>query len=223
MTATRSITRQPRLALAALAAALVLLPGAAAARVVAETATSFEISHSLVVEVPRQEAWDAFVGDVTPWWDHHLSESPVAMYFEDKPGGGFYEIFDEAGNGVRHAVVTTVAPPALFRFEGPLGMAGHALQMVHTVAFADGDDEDITQIFLDVRAFGAIKEGWAEAIDGVWMHFLMERFKPYVEGTLGQEPTTGDPAAAPPADGATAPLTGTDDGGGAVDSTSPPL
>jgi hypothetical protein len=172
----------------------VLLPAAASARIVSQTATSFAVSHAVALEVPIQEAWDAFVGDVTPWWDHHFSEKPHAMYFEAKPGGGFYEIFDEAGNGVRHAVVTTVAPPALFRFEGPLGLAGHAIQMVHTVAFtADGDER--TQLFLDIRASGALQESWAEAIDGVWIHFLMERFKPYVEGTLGSEEATEDAAA----------------------------
>ena len=44
----------------------------------------------------------------------------------------------------------------------------------------------------DVRAFGAVREGWPEAINGVWEHFLGERFKPYVEGTL--VPVTHVPA-----------------------------
>ncbi|MCW8804045.1 MAG: hypothetical protein OQK57_06570, partial [Ignavibacteriaceae bacterium] len=44
--------------------------------------------------------FDAVTGDISGWWDHSFSENPKKFYIEPKPGGGFWEIFDDEGNGV---------------------------------------------------------------------------------------------------------------------------
>ena len=44
--------------------------------------------------------FDAVTGDISGWWDHSMSENPIEFFIEPVPGGGFYEIFDNEGNGV---------------------------------------------------------------------------------------------------------------------------
>ena len=61
-------------------------------------------------------AFAAWTGETLSWWDHHFSEHPVKLYFDTKPGGGFWEIFDKAGHGAQHAVVNYVDPPKMLRF-----------------------------------------------------------------------------------------------------------
>jgi hypothetical protein len=165
-------------------AAAVLTLGAAAAyafgRIGEFDPAGFSFKHELVLPASAGEVFDAATGDISGWWDHTVSESPLALYIEPRPGGGFYEIFDESGDGVLHATVTAARRGELLRFEGPLGLAGNALHMVHTYAFAA--EGDSTRLVVAVHAAGEIQEGWAEAVEGVWNHFLFERLKPYVEG-----------------------------------------
>jgi hypothetical protein len=81
---------------------------------------------------------------------------------------------------VKHAEVIFAQRGKLLRFEGALGFSGKALEMVHTYEF-EAVGADSTRLALTVRAWGEMEEGWAAAADGVWHHFLVERFKPYVE------------------------------------------
>lgn len=140
----------------------------------------FTVVHEVVVPATPEEAFDAFTGDITPWWDHSFSGQPKKMVIEPRPGGGFYEIFDDQGNGALHATVIFAQRGRRLRFDGPLGFSGFPLQMVHTVEF-DPTEEGTTRVHLTVRVVGELKEGWSESIDRVWHHFLVERFKPYVE------------------------------------------
>ncbi len=41
--------------------------------------------------------FDHLTGDISEWWDHSFSPNPYKLFIEPRPGGGFYEIFDEAG------------------------------------------------------------------------------------------------------------------------------
>ena len=66
---------------------------------------AFLVEKSFTLAATPERVWQALTGDVSPWWDHTFSESPVRLYIEAKPGGGFWEIFDETGDGVRHAEV----------------------------------------------------------------------------------------------------------------------
>lgn len=169
------------------------LPVAAHAGVREESATGFMVEHELVIADTPEAVFDAFTGDVSGWWDHHFSEHPKALYIEPKPGGGFFEVFDDAGNGARHAVVIGVEHGEMLRFEGPMGLAGFAINMVHTVTFEQ--DEGGTKLSLVVDAFGRVQDGWARAVDETWHHFLYEQFAPYVAAGRHRAPGEVSPTA----------------------------
>lgn len=152
------------------------------ATVLLADAHGFHVEHEVRVAVPPEVAYDRFTGDVSPWWDHHFSEQPHALVIEPEIGGRFYEEFDAEGNGVRHATVIAADRGRLLRMQGALGLAGYPLEMVHTLRFSAV--EGGTRVTLEVRAWGVIEEGWATAIDAVWRHFLVERYKPWAEGRL---------------------------------------
>jgi len=166
----------------AIVLALVLLT-AAAVCAAPRTLDSGAFSFAVETVVPGQpdEVYDAAFGDVTGWWDHSMSESPHAMYIEPKPGGAFMEIFDESGDGARHAVVTFAKRGEKLRFEGPLGLAGNALFMVTTWTFSDAD-EGHTLVNVEIKGAGAVEPRWPVVIASTWRHFLAERLKPYLEG-----------------------------------------
>lgn len=132
-----------------------------------------------------QETFDLFTGDVSPWWDHTFAPKPLKLVLEPKPGGGFYEIFDEAGNGVKHAEVLVALRGEELVFRGPLGFGrmGVHLDFVHRLTFAaEGDG---TKITLTVHGAGEVAEGVPEMVQKVWEHFLHERFQPYAQEKLG--------------------------------------
>jgi len=171
-----------------LAASLALaLPGAASSNVDAavepvETG-GFAFSFERTVPGTPRETYDALTGDISGWWDHTVATNPHRLYIEPRPGGGFYEVFDESGDGVRHAVVTAAERGVLLRFEGPLGLAGNALFMVATYELAEvGDEGTSTNLKVSVHAAGELQEGWADEVQSVWHHFIDERFVPYMEG-----------------------------------------
>jgi hypothetical protein len=147
---------------------------------------AFEITNRVILPGTPEEIFDVVTGDISAWWDHTVSESPVKLYIEPKPGGGFWEIFDEDGNGVLHATVTAADRGKLLRFVGPLGLAGNGIEMTHTYEFSKVDDNN-TVLKLTVRAHGHVEQGWAETVDGVWQHFLHEQLKPYVESGKHRE------------------------------------
>jgi hypothetical protein len=175
---------------ALLALALVAAPAAAqqpdapAAAQQTLTVSAFAVEHAVTVPGTPAEAFDAITGDLLPWWDHRFSENPVRLYLEPRPGGCFCEVFDAEGNGARHATVTFVQRGRKLIFEGALGLTGNALHMAHTYEFAAHGDS--TRVTVRVRAVGEMQPGWAAAVNGVWRHFLVERFKPWYERTRGR-------------------------------------
>jgi hypothetical protein len=141
---------------------------------------AFVVEHELTLPGSPLVVYEAITGDVSGWWDHSFSEHPYRFYLEAKPGGGFWEIFNESGDGVKHATVTYADRGKLLRFEGPLGLAGNALELVTTYRFSEaGPDSTLLQV--SVHGAGEMQEGWPETVDQVWHHFLFERFKPYME------------------------------------------
>lgn len=139
-------------------------------------------SFDLEVTLPgtTEEIFNAATGDISGWWDHSFSEDPKKIFIETKPGGGFWEIFDDAGNGVLHATVTGVEKGKFLRFVGPLGLADKAIHMVHTYTFtAVGNDSTLFKV--EVHASGEIEKGIDAVVESVWHHFIFEQFKPYVE------------------------------------------
>jgi len=141
---------------------------------------SFAIEHQLTLPGSPEIIYDAISGDISGWWDHSFSEMPYKFYIEAKPGGGFYEIFNESGDGVKHATVIVAERGKLLRFDGPLGLSGAALQLVTSYKFsAVGNDS--TRLELSVHGSGELQEGLPKIIENVWSHFMFERFKPYIE------------------------------------------
>lgn len=163
------------------AAVLVAMPFTVGqAEPVTFTTSGFTVIHEVVLPGTPEVIFDAFTGDIKSWWDHTWSGNPKALYIEPKAGGGFYEIFDDSGNSALHATVITAWRGKLLRMDGPLGLAGNAMSMVHTLEFA-ARGADSTHIKLTANCAGQIQEWMPAAVDGVWKHFLIERFKPYVE------------------------------------------
>jgi hypothetical protein len=136
MLALRSFSRLFLLCIA-LAAGLGL--GFALRRGSSQTFTPSGFAFELETDVPGspEEVYDLFTGDVSPWWDHHFAEKPAKLVIEPKPGGGFFEIFDAAGNGVEHAHVTVAERGKELVFRGPLGLGrtGVHLDFVHRLTF----------------------------------------------------------------------------------------
>jgi len=169
----------------AVASLALLLVAATAARGEARTLQTggFAVELETVVPGSPVEAFDAFTAETLAWWDHHFSEQPRELFFEPRPGGGFVEIFDDEGNGALHATVIYAHRGKLLRFRGPLGFSGHALSMVHSLQFEPA--EGGTRLKLTVHGVGELETGWADAVEQVWRHFLIERFKPHMESKSG--------------------------------------
>jgi len=124
--------------------------------------------------------FDHLTGDISEWWDHSFSENPLKIYIEAHPGGGFYEVFDQEGNGALHARVIYADRGKVLRMEGPLGLSGQALTLVCTYTLT-ASGQDSTLLKLNVNASGEFTEETPELVKQVWEHFLWEQFKPYIE------------------------------------------
>ncbi len=124
--------------------------------------------------------FDAVTGDISGWWDHSFSENPKKFYIDPKPGGGFWEIFDDEGNGVLHATVIYADRGKLLRFDGPLGLSGMAIKVVTTFTFElSGTDSTLFKVSL--HAAGEVQKGIPAIVEKVWEHFIFERLEPYIK------------------------------------------
>ncbi len=140
----------------------------------------FAIDHAILLPAAPETIYDAITGDISAWWDHSFSDKPAKFFIEARPGGGFYEIFDESGDGVLHATVIVADRGKLFRFDGPLGLSGRAVKSVYTYEF-EPIGSDSTYLKFSAHFFGETEEGLPQTIESVWYHFLFERFRPYIE------------------------------------------
>lgn len=173
--------RATRLCLMILMQALLLAPAARADLKEMPTG-AFEVVHETVVPGTPEAAWDELTGDVSGWWDHNQSGDPYRLVIDARPGGLFYEHFDESGeNGAVHATVIYADRGRKLIFEGPLGFAGTPLDLVTTWELAPVG-VDRTRVTVTCRGMGLLPEGAADAVDRVWHHFLIERFQVWMEG-----------------------------------------
>ena len=141
---------------------------------------AFTVQHSITLPGKPETIYDAITGDISGWWDHSFSESPKRFFIDARPGGGFWEYFDEGKNGVQHATVIYAHRGKRLRFEGPLGLSGNAITCVTSYDFAPVAG-DSTRLDVSVHCAGEYDEKWPPLVDQVWRHFIVERFKPYVE------------------------------------------
>ncbi|GAB4178818.1 MAG: hypothetical protein Kow00108_14670 [Calditrichia bacterium] len=139
----------------------------------------FQISKEFIYPGSPDFVYDHLTGDISLWWDHSFSEKPFKLYIEAKPGGGFYELFDENGNGVRHAIITAADRGKLLRFEGPLGLAGKSILMVTTYTLSP-KGTDSTLLKLNIHASGEVDNKLQDVVGRVWDHFLGDQFTPYI-------------------------------------------
>jgi len=151
----------------------------ASAELTEHEVSGYVSTHELMLPGPPEEIFDAMTGEIGVWWDHKFSENPVSFRIEPTPGGGFFEIFDEAGNGVKHGTVIYADRGKRLTFEGPLGLNGTALNLVVTYRYtAEGDN---TVLSVTVNYDGQVSEEDAAAIDQVWHYFIFDRLKPHIE------------------------------------------
>jgi hypothetical protein len=140
----------------------------------------FAFDESVTLPGTPEAIYDMVTGDISGWWDHTFSGAPYRLYIEPKPGGGFFEIFNQRGDGVLHATVTCAERGKRLRFVGPLGLAGSAIDLVSTYTLAAAGP-DSTLLRLSVHASGEVTPGLSDAVRKVWRHFLLERLAPYAE------------------------------------------
>jgi uncharacterized protein YndB with AHSA1/START domain len=140
---------------------------------------AFQVVQEVVLPASPEEVYDAATGDISGWWDHHFSDHPKKLYIEAKPGGSFWEIFNDSGDGALHATVIYAERGKRIRFTGPLGFSGQAVTMVTTYDFLP--DPAGTKLRVTCNVSGQIEDGEDKIVDAVWHHFLFERLKPYVE------------------------------------------
>lgn len=140
----------------------------------------FSFEKEVILPGSPEIIFDAVTGDISGWWDHSMSENPIAFYIEPFPGGGFYEIFDDEGNGVLHATVIYADRGKLLRFDGPLGLSGMAIQFVTTYQF-EPVGTDSTLLKLSVHASGEMNETIPAIVESVWEHFIFEQLEPYIK------------------------------------------
>lgn len=154
--------------------------GVARAELHAAESGAFVVTQEATVPVDPDRAYELLSGDISGWWDHRFRDSGGRFFLEARPGGGFYEYFDEEGNeGVLHGTVIYAERGKRISYRGPLGFNGKALDLV--VSYLLEPIDGGTRVTVDVHGAGELEEGWAEAVDRVWYHFLIERFVPYVE------------------------------------------
>ncbi len=98
---------------------------------------------------------------------------------EPKPGGTFYEIFDDEGNGATHADVIYSHRGQLLILRGPLGLTGNATDFVYRIAFEEAEAGS-TLVRVTARAAGQMDPQWGPIVESVWEHFLVEQYREWV-------------------------------------------
>ncbi len=141
---------------------------------------AFSFEKKVTLPVTSDTLYDIVTGDISGWWDHKFNDNSIGFYIEPKPGGGFYEIFNEKGDGVLHANVIYAERGKLLRFDGPLGLSGKAIQIVTSYQFKSVGT-DSTLFTVSVHAAGEVEPGIPDIVEKVWSHFIYERLKPFVE------------------------------------------
>ena len=169
---------------AILAAALMLVPGAAAAEVVSAGPHGFHIRHTVQLVVPQPDAFAAF-GNISSWWsgDHTYSGDASNLSLQLRPGGCFCERLP-GGGGIEHMRVAYVAPGERVVLTGSLG----PLLFEATTGVMDVQVERIaggSRLTMDYKVAG-FAEGGAEKFAPIVDQVLAEQMKRYRESAVPQ-------------------------------------
>ena len=171
-----------------LAALLLAVAQPAAAEVPSDTGIDafepqgFTTRFTVEIAAPITEVFEAATGDVTGWWDHSFWPNPAEMVIEPRFDGRFYERF-EAGsdNGTLHARVIFVRAPHQLRLHGPLGLSGRAFDLVTSWSLAEIDAGEATAFTVELHMAGEVDAELAGIVRSVWVHFIDDRLRPWVE------------------------------------------
>ena len=147
----------------------------ASAEVVSAGPHGFEISHSINLVVPREQAFAAF-SQVRNWWsnDHTYSGDASRLSLQLRPGGCFCERLD-GGGGVEHLRVAYLQPGERVVLTGSLGPllyeATSGVMDVKVEKIAGG-----SRISMNYRAAG-FANGGAEKLAPLVDQVLAEQMK----------------------------------------------
>ena len=150
------------------------------AEVLDKATNGFTISHSVVVDAERAEAYGIAVDNFHEWWnaDHSISGVAENLYIVAEPGGCFCEKLGPE-SGLIHLNINYADPGSMLRFSGglgPLGLMG--VNGAMTWEFTD-DESGGTRMTL-VYAVGGYMPGGldtvAEPVNGVLVEAL-ENYK----------------------------------------------
>ena len=158
---------------------VLLTTGFSQAEVKQLTPGGFTVEQDVILAATPSAVYDTVTGDISGWWDHSFSKTPKKLYIEPKPGGGFYESFNDSGDGALHATVIYAERGKKLTFTGPLGLSGKAVDIV--TSYELSPDPAGTRLHLTVNATGQTSEDVAKIVDSVWHHFLIERLQPYIK------------------------------------------
>lgn len=147
-------------AVAAMALALGLGGGPAAAAVKDAAANGFTVENEQTVAVAPNAAWTALVEDIDLWWpkDHTWWGQDSRLSLQPRAGGCFCEIGRDGRRQALHMTVSFVDPGKTLRLLGGLGplqgMGLHGALEFKLSATADGG----TRIVMTYRAGGYTPE-----------------------------------------------------------------
>jgi uncharacterized protein YndB with AHSA1/START domain len=159
-----------------------------------QTATGTSVRASIVIDVPAERAFEAFVHEMSSWWnpDHHILEGEVAeMVVEPRVGGNIYDRGTD-GSECRWSRVLAYEPPHRFVFSWDISTEWRLetdldkTSEVQIDFIAEGPER--TRVELEHRNLDRHGDGWenmrgAVGSPGGWPGGL-ERFTAYAVGAL---------------------------------------
>lgn len=171
-----------------LLAALAIQDAADPAALNAYDVQGFRTRIVVEIDADRQDVWDAATGDISPWWDHSFALEPAELVIEPVFGGRFYERLEAgSGDGAVHATVIYVDAPDSLRLHGPLGLSGRSYDLVSSWTLSEAESGGTT-FSVDLSMHGEIDAQMAGVVRDVWIHFIGNRLKTYMESGCYRQP-----------------------------------
>lgn len=143
-----------------LALAALLLATPAQADVVQSSASGFELTQVVTVDVPIARAWDA-LRSPQRWWskDHTYSDDSANLYLDGQATGCFCERLPEGKGSVEHARIVYIAPGRMIRMVGSLGPL-QVEAVTGTLTFRlDPEGSNATRVTMSYVVGGYVRAG----------------------------------------------------------------
>ncbi len=171
--------------IAALAASLLALVGAAQAETSDVSAGGFTVTHAMVVDAQPQQVWQAFT-QLPRWWnnEHTWSGQASNMSLDASAGGCWCEHWSAGGApaSVMHGRVLLATPGAALRLQAWLGPL-QELPVAGVLTFGTARRDGATRLRVTYRVAGPAEAGLdklAAKVDSV-MGEQVKRLKAFIE------------------------------------------